>query len=98
MTRDVEFHGVQLKQGDMVYGLVSAANRDPRALRARATSSSSTASATTTWASPAARTGASGMHLARREMQIAVEEWLRLIPDFDIERERASWSSAAAGR
>ena len=23
-----------------------------------------------------------GMHLARREMQIAVEEWLRVIPDF----------------
>jgi cytochrome P450 len=23
-----------------------------------------------------------GAHLARREMQVAVEEWLRLIPDF----------------
>ena len=23
-----------------------------------------------------------GAHLARREMQIAVEEWLRVIPDF----------------
>ena len=23
-------------------------------------------------------------HLARREMQLAVEEWLRVIPDFDI--------------
>ena len=30
VTRDIEFHGVQLKQGDMVYGLVSGANRDPR--------------------------------------------------------------------
>ena len=29
VTRDLEFHGVQLKRGDMVYGLVSAANRDP---------------------------------------------------------------------
>ena len=29
VTRDVEFHGVQLKKGDMVYGLVPAANRDP---------------------------------------------------------------------
>jgi cytochrome P450 len=25
-----------------------------------------------------------GQHLARREMQIAVEEWLRVIPDFRI--------------
>ena len=35
VTRDVEFHGVELKQGEMVYGLVSAANRDPRPLGAR---------------------------------------------------------------
>ncbi len=34
VTRDLEFHGVQLKRGDMVYGLVSAANRDPARLRA----------------------------------------------------------------
>ena len=30
VTRDIDFHGVQLKQGDMVYGLVSGANHDPR--------------------------------------------------------------------
>ena len=28
-----------------------------------------------------------GMHLARREMKIAVEEWLRVIPDFRIASE-----------
>ena len=31
VTRDIEFHGASLKKGDMVYGLVSGANRDPRA-------------------------------------------------------------------
>ena len=31
VTRDAEFYGVQLKQGDMVYALVAGANRDPRA-------------------------------------------------------------------
>ena len=36
VTRDLEFHGVQLKRGDMVYGLVSAANRDPQRVRAGA--------------------------------------------------------------
>jgi len=30
VTRDLEFHGAALRKGDMVYGLVSAANRDPR--------------------------------------------------------------------
>ena len=59
VTRDVEFHGVQLKKGDMVYGLVSGANRDPRGIGSRPTSSSSTARRTTTSGSRAARTAAS---------------------------------------
>ena len=29
VARDSDFHGWPLKRGDMVYGLVSAANRDP---------------------------------------------------------------------
>ena len=66
----------------MVYGLVSGANRDPRAYDRR-TSSSSTASPTTTSASPAVRTAASAAPGAEG-MQVAVEEWLRVIPDFDI--------------
>ncbi len=28
-----------------------------------------------------------GMHLARRELSLAVEEWLRVIPDFHIAAE-----------
>ena len=40
-----------------------------------------------------------GQHLARREMQIAVEEWLRAIPDFRDRRPTSrSSSSAAAAR
>ena len=31
-----------------------------------------------------------GAHLARRELQIAVEEWLRVIPDFRIDERRAA--------
>ena len=81
VTRDVEFHGVQLRAGDMVYGLVAAANRDPRA-----------------WEQPdefvidrrknnhfgfaSGPHRCLGMHLARRELQVAVEEWLKVIPDF----------------
>ena len=84
VTRDAEFHGVQLKHGDMVYALVAGANRDPRAYERGGRVRRSTASATTTWASRTARTAASGAHLARRELQIAVEEWLRVIPDFRI--------------
>jgi cytochrome P450 len=83
VTRDVEFHGVQLTKGDMVYGLVSGANRDPRHWedaeefvidRKRYNHFG--------FASGPHR--CLGMHLARREMAIAAQEWLSLIPDFEL--------------
>jgi cytochrome P450 len=83
VTRDIEFHGVQLKQGDMVYGLVSAANRDPNAWeRAEEFVIDRKRNNHMGFANGPHR--CLGMHLARREMQIAVEEWLRLIPDFEL--------------
>ena len=58
VAQDTEFHGCPLRKGDMVYGLVSGANRDP-ASTTGPTSSSSTARPTTTSGSPAGRTAAS---------------------------------------
>jgi cytochrome P450 len=81
VTRDFEFLGVQLKKGDMVYGLVSAANRDPAAYeRAGEFVIDRKRNNHMGFANGPHR--CLGMHLARREMQIAVEEWLRIIPDF----------------
>jgi cytochrome P450 len=83
VTRDIEFHGVQLKKGDMVYGLVSAANRDPDHYEdADAFVLDRKRNHHMGFANGPHR--CLGMHLARREMQIAVEEWLRVIPDFRI--------------
>jgi cytochrome P450 len=83
VTRDVEFHGVELKQGDMVYALVSAANRDPDAYeRAEQFVIDRTRNNHMGFANGPHR--CLGMHLARREMQLALEEWLRAIPDFRI--------------
>jgi cytochrome P450 len=83
VTRDIEFHGVQLKKGDMVYGLVSAANRDPDHYeRAEEFVIDRKRNHHMGFANGPHR--CLGMHLARREMQVAVEEWLRLIPDFHI--------------
>lgn len=83
VTRDIEFHGVQLKRGDMVYGLVSAANRDPRAYeQAGEFLPDRKRNNHMGFASGPHR--CLGQHLARREMQIAVEEWLRVIPEFRI--------------
>jgi cytochrome P450 len=83
VTQDLEFHGVQLKRGDMVYGLVSGANRDPRAYEdAGEFVPDRKRNNHMGFASGPHR--CLGQHLARREMQIAVDEWLRVIPDFRI--------------
>jgi cytochrome P450 len=81
VTRDVEFHGAQLRRGDMVYGLVSAANRDPRVYE-RANEFVIDRKKNHHFGFASGPHRCLGMHLARREMQVAVEEWLRVIPDF----------------
>ena len=83
VTRDAEFHGVQLKKGDMVYALVAGANRDPRAYeRAGEFVIDRRRNQHMGFANGPHR--CLGAHLARRELQIAVQEWLRVIPDFRI--------------
>jgi cytochrome P450 len=83
VTRDVEFHGAQLKQGDMVYGLVSGANRDPRAYE-RAGEFILGRKHNHHFSFAGGPHRCLGAHLARREMQVGLEEWLRAIPDFRI--------------
>jgi cytochrome P450 len=83
VTRDTDFFGCPLKKGDMVYGLVSGANRDPRVYeRADEFVIDRKRNHHLGFASGPHR--CLGAHLARREMQVAVEEWLRVIPDFRI--------------
>jgi cytochrome P450 len=83
VTRDTEFHGVQLRQGDMVYALVAGANRDPRAYE-RADEFLVDRKRNNHMGFANGPHRCLGLHLARRELQIALEEWLRVIPDFDI--------------
>jgi cytochrome P450 len=81
VTRDTEFHGVQLKKGDMVYGLVSGANRDPRHWE-QADEFVIDRKKNNHFGFASGPHRCLGMHLARREMAIAVDEWLKVIPDF----------------
>jgi cytochrome P450 len=83
VTRDTEFYGVNLKQGDMVYGLVSGANRDPRAWE-QADEFVIDRKRNNHMGFANGPHRCLGMHLARREMQVAVEEWLKVIPDFEL--------------
>jgi cytochrome P450 len=83
VTRDTEFHGVQLRKGDMVYGLVSGANRDPRHWE-QADEFVNDRKRNNHFGFAGGPHRCLGMHLARREMAIATSEWLSLIPDFEL--------------
>jgi cytochrome P450 len=83
VTRDVEYHGCPMRKGDMVYGMTSAANRDHRF------EDSDTfvldRSPVPNLAFAAGPHRCLGSHLARSELQIALQEWLRLIPDYQVD-------------
>jgi cytochrome P450 len=87
VTRDVEFHGATLKQGDMVYGLVAGANRDPR-FWDRADEFVLDRKKNNHFGFAGGPHRCLGMHLARRELAVAVEEWLKAIPDFHVATDR----------
>jgi len=83
VARDVEFHGVQLKKGDMVYGLVSGANRDPRTFE-RADEFVIDRKRSPHLGFATGPHQCLGIHLARRELRTVLEVWLDLIPDFEL--------------
>lgn len=83
VTRDLDFHGAPLRQGDMIllptvlHGIDERENPDP--MRVDFTRGSTRHS--TFGQGPHHCVGA---HLARAELRITVEEWLRRIPDFEV--------------
>ncbi|UXA11574.1 cytochrome P450 [Mycobacterium sp. SMC-8] len=82
-TQDIEFHGCPIKKGDMVSLPLAMAGRDPKVFER---------GGTVDFDAPRPRHisfGAGphrclGSHLARQELQIVLEEWHRLIPDYEI--------------
>jgi cytochrome P450 len=83
VTRDIEFHGASLKKGEMVYGLVAGANRDPRFWE-RGDEFVLDRKKNNHFGFAGGPHRCLGMHLARRELAVAVEEWLKVIPDFHV--------------
>lgn len=78
---DMEFHGVQLKKGELIllptvlHGLDESANSNPWELDL-----SRGSPAHSTFGQGPHR--CAGMHLARMEVIVTLEEWLKRIPDF----------------
>jgi cytochrome P450 len=83
VAQDTEFHGCPLRKGDMVYGLVSGANRDPR-IYDRPDEFVVDRKANNHLGFAGGPHRCLGAHLARMVMKVAVEEWLKVIPDFAV--------------
>ncbi len=83
VAQDTDFHGCPLNKGDMVYGLVSGANRDPRVYD-RPDEFVVDRKANNHLGFAGGPHRCLGAHLARMVMQVAVEEWLKVIPDFEV--------------
>jgi cytochrome P450 len=83
VTRDTEFAGCPMKAGDRVLLSMPAADRDPRQF-ADADTFDVERTNNRHIAFAAGPHRCLGSHLARLELQIAVEEWHRRIPEYSL--------------
>jgi cytochrome P450 len=86
VTRDVDFHGCPMKKDDMVLLTIQAATRDPRQFP-DPEQVIIDRSPNRHIAFGASEHRCLGSHLARCELQLAIEEWVRLIPEFHVDSE-----------
>ena len=86
VTHDVDFHGCPMKKDDMVLLTIQAATRDPRVFP-NPEQVIIDRSPNRHIAFGASEHRCLGSHLARTELQLAIEEWVRLIPDFRVDTE-----------
>lgn len=84
VTRDIEFHGVQMRQGDKVATATSLAGRDPEAWPAPGEVRFERKPGHLTFGGSSHR--CLGMHLARRELLVAYQEMFASLPEFRLDR------------
>lgn len=82
-TKDIEFHGCPIKEGDMVAFPLAMANRDPSVF-ARGGTVDLNAPRPRHIGFGAGPHRCLGSHLARQELTVALQEWHRLIPHYDL--------------
>jgi cytochrome P450 len=83
VTQDVEFHGCPMRQGDIVWLGLAAADRDPRQFE-RPDEFVLGRHPNRHLAFGAGAHRCLGAHLARMELAMVLEEWLPRIPDFRV--------------
>jgi cytochrome P450 len=83
VNQDIDFHGCPMKKGDIVWLGLAQANRDPRRFD-RPDEFVIDRPFTKHLGFAAGAHRCLGAHLARVELIIVLEEWLRRIPDFEL--------------
>lgn len=83
-TCDMDFHGISMRKGDLVQLPLGLASRDDRSYEEPHKIDFSRAGKRSLTFSTGPHTCA-GMHLARTEIRIAIEEWVTRLPPFAIE-------------
>jgi len=97
VTEDMEFHGVQLKAGDMVAAPTPLAGMD-NAFTANAVNVEFGRKQGNSLTFGRGAHTCPGKNLARVELRIAIEEWLKRIPNFQVDDEsQLSFSSGIVG-
>jgi cytochrome P450 len=82
VTEDVEFHGCPFKEGEIVYVPLSASTRDTDEFPGGDKVDFDRSSASRHMAFGLGPHRCLGSNLARRELQIALREWHRVIPEY----------------
>lgn len=84
VMRDIDFHGMPLKKGDIVWLGLATANHDPKKFADPRTFNLDREHINHHLAFGAGVHRCLGMHLARHELVIALTEWHKRIPDYEV--------------
>jgi cytochrome P450 len=84
VKRGIDFHGLQLRQGDIVWLGLASANHDPKKFTDPLAFDLDREHLNHHLSFGAGPHRCMGMHLARHELVIAVTEWHKRIPDYEL--------------
>jgi len=84
VKEDIDFHGLPMKKGDILWLGLASANHDPKKFDDPRTFDAAREHINHHLAFGAGPHRCLGMHLARHELVIALTEWHKRIPDYEI--------------
>jgi len=95
VKQDIDFHGLRLKKGDILWLGLASASRDPKKFADPLTFDVEREHINHHLAFGAGPHRCLGMHLARHELAIAVTEWHKRIPDYELASDQQLYERGA---